>query len=105
MSWYQATLNLDGIRSKLRTEAAPFVFFDSRLLSELHTALWAHGYIEVERASTEKRIESRGMAILRDPHVIAIEQRLDLDMKSPNGPPPFVMRAPFKKLKLAVVAK
>jgi hypothetical protein len=75
-----------------------------RVLRELHAALWAQGYIEVERASADGRFETRGMAILGDPHVVAIEKRLDLDFRAPDGPSPFIMRAVGKRPKLAVVA-
>ncbi|MET3900403.1 hypothetical protein ABIB57_004369 [Devosia sp. UYZn731] len=103
MSWYQATLNRNGIQSKL-SEDAPFVFFDPRPLRELHAALWAHGYMEVEHVSTEGNV-ALGKAILRDPHVIAIEKRLDLDLEWPKGLPSFEKRPPPKKLKLMVVAQ
>ena len=88
MSWYQALLNVDGSGNRFATQGAAFVFFDGRSLSQLHAALWTQGHIEVERASTGGHPVSRGKAILRDPHVIAIEQRLDLDIKAPSGPTP-----------------
>lgn len=101
MSWFQATLNLDGIRSRISTEAE-FVFFDARPLRELHAALWAQGGIEVEHASLKPFIESRGMAILRDPHVVAIEQRLDLDGVAPDGPRRLETHGPANRLKFPV---
>ncbi|MET3900473.1 hypothetical protein ABIB57_004439 [Devosia sp. UYZn731] len=103
MSWYQATLYLDRPQNRFGSEV-PFIFFDVRVLRELHAALWAQGCIEVERASAEGRFETRGMAILRDPHVVAIEMRLDLDLKAPNGPSPFVTRARVVGSKHAVGA-
>lgn len=102
MSWFQATLNLDGIRSRIST-GADFIFFDARSLKELHAALWAQGGIEVEHALLEPFIEYQGMAILRDPHVVAIQQRLDLDMLAPDGPPRLAMNGPSNRLKLPVV--
>jgi hypothetical protein len=102
MSWFQATLNLDGIRSRITTDAK-FVFFDARPLRELHAALWAQGGIEVEHASLKPFIESRGMAILRDPHVVAIQQRLDLDTLAPDGPPRLAMADQSNELELSVV--
>ena len=105
MSWYQALLNLDGSGNKFATEGAPFVFFDSRSLGQLHAALWTQGHIEVERASTGAHPESRGMAILRDPHVIAIEQRLDLEIRAPSGPTPFSTGDLLSDLPLTVAAE
>lgn len=75
----------------------PMVFFDTRTLAQLDADLKAHGSIEVERASLERRVESRGMMLLRDPHVMVIQKRLDLDWKHPEGPPPFQMRDLPKK--------
>lgn len=97
MSWYQAIVTLDGTQGKLGREV-PLVFFDTRTLQQLDADLKQHGSIEVERASTERRIESRGMMLLRNPHVMVIQQRKDLDFKEPNGPPPFQMRDLSKKL-------
>lgn len=97
MPWYQAIVTLDGALGKLGREL-PILFFDRRTLAELDSELRVKGSIEVERASAERRIESRGMMLLRDPHVVAIQQRRDLDFKAPDGPPPFVMRDLSKKL-------
>lgn len=91
MTWYQVTVTPDGAVGKLGREK-PLVFFDRRTLQQLHDDLKLHGGIEVERASTERRVESRGMMMLRDPHVMIIQERRDLHYKYPDGPPPFVWR-------------
>ena len=91
MSWYQAIVTTEGALGKIGREL-PMVFFDKRTLSQLDADLKRHGSIEVERASLERRVESRGMMLLRDPHVMVIQKRLDLDWKHPEGPPPFQMR-------------
>jgi hypothetical protein len=96
MTWYQAIVSVEGALGKVGREL-PLLFFDTRSLRELDADLKADGFIEVERASAERRIESRGMMLLRDPHVMAIQKRLDLDYKHPNGPPPFQMRDLSKK--------
>jgi hypothetical protein len=83
----------------------PLVFYDKRTLAQLDADLKAHGSIEVERASVERRIESRGMMLLRDPHVMAIQKRMDLDWKCPEGPPPFQMRDYSKTLKPPIEPK
>lgn len=97
MTWYQAIVTPEGALGKIGTEK-PMVFWDSRDLMQLHADLKAHGAIEVERASVERRVESRGPLLLRDPFVMAIQRRFDLDFKLPDGPPPFVMRDLSKKL-------
>lgn len=91
MSWYQAIVSTEGAFGKVGREL-PLVFFDTRTLRQIESDLKNHGFIEVERASAERRIESRGMMLLRDPHVMVIQQRKDLDVKEPHGPPPFQMR-------------
>jgi hypothetical protein len=98
MSWYQAIVSSEGAMGKVGREL-PLLFFDSRTLAQLDADLKANGSIEVERASAERRVESRGMMLLRHPHVMAIQMRLDLDWKYPDGPPPFEMRDTSKKLK------
>ena len=98
MSWYQAIVTPEGALGTIGREK-PMIFFDLRSLAQLHADLKEHGAIEVERASAERRIESRGMMLLRDPHVMAIQKRLDLDHKHPGGPPSFEMRDHSKKPK------
>ena len=93
MSWYQVVVTPEGAIGKLGREK-PMVFFDPRTLAQLQTDLRKHGAIEVERASTERRVESRGMMLLRDPHVMIIQKRLDLDYNHPGGPLPFEIRDP-----------
>ncbi|WP_157959860.1 hypothetical protein [Devosia submarina] len=97
MSWYQAIVAPEGALGKVGREL-PILFFDTRSLRQLDADLKAYGFIEVERASAERRIECRGMMLLRDPHVMVIQQRPDLDHKHPHGPPPFQMRDLSKKL-------
>lgn len=97
MPWYEAKVTPDGALGKVGREL-PMLFFDPRDLQHLHADLKQNGAIEVERASAERRIESRGPMLLRAPHVMVIQRRLDLDYKAPGGPPPFVMRDLSKKL-------
>jgi hypothetical protein len=97
MPWYQAIVSSEGALGKVGREL-PILFFDTRSLKQLDSDLKAHGFVEVERASAERRIESRGMMLLRDPHVMVIQKRLDLDYKHPHGPPPFQMRDLSRKL-------
>jgi hypothetical protein len=91
MSWYEAIVTPEGALGKVGREL-PYVFYDKRSLKELQADLKKDGAIEVERASTERRVQSRGMMLLRDPHVMSIQKRLDLDWDHPDGPPPFQMR-------------
>ena len=97
MPWYEAKVTPDGALGKIGT-SLPMLFFDPRDLQQLHADLKAHGAIEVERASTERRVESKGAMLLRDPFVMVLQRRLDLDFKYPGGPPPFVMRDLSKRL-------
>jgi hypothetical protein len=98
MSFYQAIVTPDGALGKIGREL-PMVFWDKRTLKELQADLKKDGAIEVERVATERRLESRGAMLLRDPHVMAIQSRLDLDWRHPEGPPPFQMRDYSKRLK------
>lgn len=105
MPWYEAKVATDAHQSKLGKfdKGSPaFVFFDPRSLQGLHADLRKDGTIEVERASVERRLEAKGKALLRDPFVVAILERRDLNFKHPEGPPPFVMRDYAAKRKAPV---
>ena len=98
MSLYQANVTPEGEVGKIGREL-PTVFFYKRTLAQVHADLKKDGAIEVERVATEWRIEARVPYSRAFPHEMAIQKRLDLHWRHPDGPPPFQMRYYTQKLK------
>lgn len=91
MSWYEIRITQDAAR-QTPASGRKIIAFDTRSKQAILKDLMRNGHVELQRAGArDKRttIESRGTIIVLQPHVISIEDRLDLNASQPQGPTKF----------------
>lgn len=88
MSWFEIRITPDAARNTPAL-GRKIIAFDTRSKQAILKDLVRNGHVELQRAGLRQgrtTHESRGIIIVLHPHVISIEDRLDLNASQPQGP-------------------